>query len=295
MRSVWTFSAGMALATVACSSGDTAKSRDSGDDTAMPPNMGCNGHEVLCSRPVTQVTFPGTHNSMSNADAGWLGPNQQHGLTQQLEDGIRALMLDTYEEDGELWLCHGYCDLGSQPLRDGLGEVALFLESHPREVVHIIFEDHIPLERTQQALTESGLTPQLYTWQAGADPTLTDLIDANTRLIVGLESGASDDAGIHAAWSLWADTPYSFNDMSEFSCALNRGSVENPLFLVNHWLGPLPNPDAAATVNVAEVLEARALECVEEWGRPVNFLGVDFYERGDLFAVVDRLNGIDGE
>ena len=296
MRDVWYFLLGTALGASACAGTSINKSGETTtNDSAAPPDRGCNGHEALCSRKVTEVTFAGTHNSMSNADAGWLGPNQQHGLTQQLNDGIRALMLDTYEEDGALWLCHGYCELGAQPLGEGLGEIQTFLAAHPREVVQIIFEDHIPLERTQDALNESGLSPFLYTWQTGADPTLADLIEGDTRLIVGLESGASDGAGVHAAWSLWADTPYSFNDVSAFSCELNRGSVENPLFLINHWLGPLPTPEAADAVNVAAVLEARARECVEVWGRPVNFLGVDFYDRGDLFAVVDRLNGIETE
>jgi len=275
---------------VACGSTEKPPGDDSG---AVPEATGCNGHEVLCDRPVSMVTFPGTHNSMSNADAGWLGPNQQHGLTQQLHDGIRAMMLDTYVWEDGLWLCHGYCDLGAQPLDEGLGELADFLDDHPREVVQIIFQDAISIEDTRAALEAAGLGHRLYAWEDGADPTLGELIDAQTTLIVGLESGASDGTGLHGAWDLWVDTPYSFAEVSEFSCDQNRGDLDNPLFLVNHWLGdPLPSAENGLEANVAEVLETRARACSEAFGRPVNFLGVDFYDQGDLFAVVDRLNGV---
>ncbi len=79
------------------------KSRESTGQEAQ----GCNGHEALCDRPLDEVTLAGTHNSMSNADAEWMAPNQQHGLTRQLEDGVRALMLDTMEWNGGPYLCHG--------------------------------------------------------------------------------------------------------------------------------------------------------------------------------------------
>ena len=59
--------------------------------------VGCNGHEELCERPLDQVTLAGTHNSMSNEDEGWLAPNQGFGISRQLQDGIRAMMLDTVD------------------------------------------------------------------------------------------------------------------------------------------------------------------------------------------------------
>lgn len=57
----------------------------------------CNGHQLLCDRPLDQVTFPGTHNSMSAASVrGWYFPSQRDGIAQQLRDGVRALLIDTY-------------------------------------------------------------------------------------------------------------------------------------------------------------------------------------------------------
>jgi hypothetical protein len=62
--------------------------------------------------------------------------------------------------------------------------------------------------------------------------------------------------------------------------------------LVNHWLN---NADRRVTdaqrVNAADVLGPRLDECVAQRGH-VNQVAVDFYDQGDLFAEVDRLNGL---
>jgi hypothetical protein len=57
----------------------------------------CNGHEELCTRRLNEVTFAGTHNSMSSADErGWYFPGHRGTIRQQLDDGIRALLIDTH-------------------------------------------------------------------------------------------------------------------------------------------------------------------------------------------------------
>ncbi len=57
----------------------------------------CNGYAQLCNRRLDQVVFAGTHNSMSAADTpGWLIPNQDRDVGQQLEDGIRLFKISTH-------------------------------------------------------------------------------------------------------------------------------------------------------------------------------------------------------
>jgi hypothetical protein len=56
---------------------------------------GCNGMPELCDRPLDEVVFAATHNAMGAADVpGWLFPNQERGIRTQLEDGVRALLID---------------------------------------------------------------------------------------------------------------------------------------------------------------------------------------------------------
>jgi hypothetical protein len=74
------------------------------DDEAAPPVerpdrpvTACNGHEELCGRRLNEVTFAGTHNSMSSAEErGWYFAGQRGDIRQQLDDGIRALLIDTH-------------------------------------------------------------------------------------------------------------------------------------------------------------------------------------------------------
>jgi len=57
----------------------------------------CNGSARLCTRRLDQVVFVGAHNAMSNAEVpGWLFPHQNHLIPRQLEDGVRALLIDVH-------------------------------------------------------------------------------------------------------------------------------------------------------------------------------------------------------
>ena len=64
---------------------------------ASPSLDGCNGTERLCDRPLADVALPATHNAMSGADVpDYLFASQEHGIAQQLDDGVRALLIDTH-------------------------------------------------------------------------------------------------------------------------------------------------------------------------------------------------------
>jgi hypothetical protein len=57
----------------------------------------CNGFAELCDRRLNEVVFPAAHNAMSAADIPkWMFPNHEKGIGQQLQDGIRALLIDTH-------------------------------------------------------------------------------------------------------------------------------------------------------------------------------------------------------
>ena len=57
----------------------------------------CNGESSLCDLPLDMVMFPGTHNSMSSAlYPGWLFAEQLSTIKDQLNAGVRALLVDTY-------------------------------------------------------------------------------------------------------------------------------------------------------------------------------------------------------
>ena len=288
----------LTVALYACASEGIQEAPEPNVNTT-PPAMKCNGFEALCDRPLNEVAFAATHNSMGNLDDGWWGANQEHGLTRQMEDGIRGFLLDSYEVEGELWLCHAFCELGSQPLSEALAEIEVFLTSHSSEIMILFFQDAVGSEGMTQAIESAGLKDLVYTHDpATGFPTMGEMIEANTRLIVSSESHGPPPAWYHYGWDLFFDTPYSFQSVNDFTCELNRGNANNPLFLMNHWVSDsfgLPSQEASATVNRFDILHARATQCWDEVGQIPNLVTVDFYATGDLIAVVNALNGVSFE
>jgi hypothetical protein len=60
------------------------------------PVEACNGYPKLCDRQVNEIAFPGAHNAMSAADADFFAPNQETGIPKQLDNGVRALLIDAH-------------------------------------------------------------------------------------------------------------------------------------------------------------------------------------------------------
>ena len=258
------------------------------------PEQQCNGSVTLCARTLDQVVFAGTHNAMSNEDEGWLAPNQHHSIERQLADGIRALMLDTHDDDGTVALCHGYCSLGSRSFLEALDAVNQYLDEDSGAVVLLLIEDAVGVSETEAVFEQSSLIERLFVMpQDGSWPTLGEMVMEDQRVVVFAENQGPPPSWYHHMWNWVYDTPYSFSDASEFSCDLNRGQADNALYLINHWIGnPLPDAQQAATVNTAEVLGARVALCAQQWGRLSNIVAVDFYDLGDLFEVVATQNGL---
>jgi hypothetical protein len=253
---------------------------------------GCNGLRALCGRRFDEVVYATTHNAMSSEENGFYGPNQRYAVPRQLLEGVRGLMLDLYEEDGELWLCHGVCLAGKQPLLEGLREIADFLDAHPREVVSLILESYITPARLEEAFEGSGLSRHAHAQPVGeAWPTLGQMIEAERRLVVFSDTEAPEHPWQHHLWAWTKETHYSFKREDEFSCAPHRGTEGATLFVLNHFLtNPIGRVDLAERANHNPLLEDRARACMAERGALPNFIAVDFYDIGDVFAVTDALN-----
>lgn len=79
------------------------------------------------------------------------------------------------------------------------------------------------------------------------------------------------------------------------SCRPNRGSPESPLFQINHWVTPAGAPPTVAqarVVNSYAVLSPAVRNCMTQRNRFPSIIGVNFAETGDLFRVVNELNGV---
>jgi hypothetical protein len=266
---------------------------------ALQDALECNRARDLCDRPYDAVAYATTHNAMSNAAEGWAGPNQAVPVPDQLHDGIRGLMLDTHyfpQDPNPVQLCHVACQLGRKPLVRGLEEIRLFLDTHPGEVVTIILEAYISEADTEAAFAASGLIDYVHEQPAGAAwPTLREMIAAGRRLVVFTDDPGSVLPWHHYVWDFAFETHFSAATPEDLSCADNRGTPPADLFILNHFLTAVfGSPGLAAMVNFDPFFIDRALECQAFHGRIPNFVTVDFYDIGDVLAVVDALNGVAG-
>ena len=308
----------------------------SSDDQASSE---CNGGRRFCDRRLVEMVLPATHNSHAAADEGFLLGSQRAGIASQLDDGVRALLIDVYfgrEVDGsvitdraplsdderdelvlevgeaavrsaeataarsdqegierELFLCHALCEIGASRFDVELGSINRFLDDHPGEVLVLIIQDEGPRpEDIAAAFEAAGLIDHLHAQALGQPwPTLGELIEADTRVVVFAENEAGGGFDwYHDAFTYTQDTPFSFETLDDFSCDLNRGDAGNQLFLMNHWLSPA-SPTSAESANDAEVIRERFSECAELRGRIPNMIAVDFYSVGDLVDTVAELNG----
>lgn len=255
----------------------------------------CNGSTEYCDRRYDELSYPTTHNAMSNAADEWFGPNQNKNMKTQLLDGIRAFMIDThYDSESEEpvpSLCHGGCILGSIPLVEALGIFEAFLRCNPEEVLTLIVEAYVSVEDTKQAFDEAGLTPYLYAHdKTQAWPTLQKLIDENTRLIVLSDEGEASGWYMNV-WDHAFETPFSASEPKQLTCAKNRGEDGNSLFILNHFLTTLTGSEILAErVNYNPYFLERAQKCEQEFMHIPNFVVVDFYSVGDVFEVTKSLN-----
>lgn len=281
----------------------------------------CNGSEALCARRFDQVAYATTHNAMAARFDPYgysiLISNQCSGVPTQLDDGVRALMLDVHwyqppdAEAPDLYLCHAECGFGHQLLADGLAEVRAFLDARPGEVVSLILETNADTEPREagirDAFAASGLLPYAHAQEPGAPwPTLGELVAADRRLVVltddstpsaGCDADADPCPWLHPLWSGFAfETPFSVVRPEGFTCTDLRGSPGDDLFILNHFLTRnVGAPQLADLVNHDPLLGTRARDCWEFQGRIPNFLTVDFYEIGSVVRAANLLNFLFGQ
>jgi len=185
-----------------------------------------------------------------------------------------------------------------------LDDLRTFLVANPGAVVIVINQDYVKPEGFVGAVKDAHLEPFVYTGRVdGHWPTLREMVDSNERVVLLAENRAGGAPWYHLAYdSIAEETPYAFKkvaqlasaDKLDVSCEPNRGPEGAPLFLLNHWIttDPVPLPSNATKVNAYEPLLARVRDCQGVRGHLPNLVAVNFYLEGDVFRVVDSLNGL---
>ncbi|MEV7782168.1 RICIN domain-containing protein [Kitasatospora sp. NPDC088351] len=106
-------------------------------------------------RTLDQMTFLTTHNSFNNTPDtnghAWFVANQNQSIANQLQGGVRALMLDAHYNNGKVRMCHETCmgDDGGKPMSYVLTDIANFLKApgNENEIVTAFVEDYTTAEQ----------------------------------------------------------------------------------------------------------------------------------------------------
>ena len=311
--------------TPSAGSGDRSTNEGGSGDLIPVPTAGtgdelpCNTWTALCARHYDEVVYPTTHAAMANASPPWDYPAQRFSLYRQLQDGIRALMLEVHDFEGELVLCLGDCSEGHVPFASALAEVSLYLAENPREVVTLLVSNGAPAEDLAAALQASDLTNWLHFQAAGESwPTLGRMIDEGQRLVVFATGATGASDGVLSFEEFFASTRDDYGAADELDCELPRGSAEKPLMLVNHFVSEMSSvagssggaggeasggggngesasvlhalPDVAAIINENPFLIRRLRGCVATNARTPTFVAVDFYDVGALLPATQELD-----
>ncbi|KAF7560476.1 hypothetical protein G7046_g3659 [Stylonectria norvegica] len=225
----------------------------------------CNGHDDLCGRKYSDITFIGSHNSAFTGVTP--SHNQYKSVTEQLDLGVRFLQAQTQDKDGAIQMCHTYCwELDEGPLTQYLDEVADWMNNHPDEVVTLLLTniDGIAIDKFDTAFDSTGMKQHVFhpgkTLARDEWPTLQQLLDSNSRLVVFMDyhSDESKVDYILNEFNYFWETPYGITDGNFPSCNVDRpsgGDATKLMGIMNHMLNynigdvVFPNQVDAAETN----------------------------------------------
>ena len=310
--------------TASATSGTTNQTATSTSSSALPTNtVPCNGWTEFCQRSYSNVTMVAAHNSPF-VKPGNAAANQALEVVTQLNDGIRMLQFQTHRVNGTMYMCHTSCDLlNAGPLEDYFSTVKQWLDQNPYEVVTILMgnDDGVWARNYTPPMENSGLIKYVYTaptepMSLDDWPTLGEMILTQQRVVVMLDYMANQQRipWLLEEWDQMWETPFSPTNR-DFPCTQqrpkgqDRSVSEKRMYLANHNLNvnialagiSLDVPaytvlNETNAVNGTSSAGAMVEECTNNWGRPPNFLLVDYYNigsyNGSVFQVAATANNV---
>jgi hypothetical protein len=211
--------------------------------------------------------------------------------------GVHLTNSTTNRGAKEVFLCHTVCELGATRFTEVLAQMRTYLRAHPTTVLITILENYVTDEDLQKAFAQTKMEDYAATLDHAAPlPTLQQLIDAGTRLVVFTEEPPTGTVPwLNDAFTSIQDTPLGNRSAEQLGqpakCARFRGTADSPLLMLNNWVERFPpSPAANRPAQTTDFLTRRIARCAKIRDMPVSLIATDFYEQGDLIDVAAKLN-----
>lgn len=159
----------------------------------------CNGLRELCAYTYGEPLQLMTHASAATRVAAWRYVSQSQSLADQMRSDVPALQLEIFEEEGQLYVCFDNCEDGRTLLSLVLADVRLYLESYIYSTLTLFLDLHVSAQLLTSAFAEAKLDQYHFIPNGRTLPTLGEMIDANTRLVVFANRVAGDEVNPAAA------------------------------------------------------------------------------------------------
>lgn len=223
----------------------------------------CNNYPEFCNRKYSNITEVCAHNS-AFAIPNNAGSNQEFGIIDQLNDGVRMLQGETHWVNHTIYNCHTTCKLlNAGPWQDSLELLANWIRDNPYDVVTwlIVNSDSVSVDKYVSAIQNSGIAPYLYEPQYVPQrkdqwPTLGEMIISGKRVVLFMDYNANQTAVpyiLDEFTHIW-ETPFSPTNRT-FPCTIQRPpKLENKperardefMYLANHNLNTAVDLSAIA-------------------------------------------------
>ncbi len=267
-------------------------------------------------RTLDRVTFLTAHNAFANNgdNARFIAPNQDWGLTKQMEMGVRGFMLDVYSRNGQAVLCHMRCGLaGFFPwisLTDELRRFEDFMKKDRNAIItlHIEWTAGAKANEFEAAFNKfPDLKNMIFDpYQADVKnkgwPKVRDMIASNKRLLILSQSDSTRNMGValdkeFTVENYWSTgtTGHDRNCRSRWDeISLDTDNTQakafRRLFVMNHFRDSPTILTAALDNTIGSLLARVTDDCLWPSRRIPNYVAIDFVNKGTGRETVDTLN-----
>lgn len=264
-----------------------------------------------------EACFLTSHNSYAAKEHGYYYAQQRWSIKQQLEAGVRGLMLDTHKDSktGQVILCHRsewvnkiIC-AGKPPMKmeEALGVIKEFLLTNPHEIITIFLENYVnDRDLNDSPFVKVGLKPYILApsdWdplKADGWPTLAWMQKHNKRLVIFNSIEQTEltfNQWQHVAENQWGTVNPTSAAKERPESAAQRINKRH-LYVVNYFPRLKINfGNSYSSINTTG-LDSCLLRLVAGLGhgygkeRLPNFVSLDFIDEGDGMKRVNDINAL---